>query len=230
MNKIKIEASLACANFGYLEKDIRELEASEVDFLHIDIMDGLFVPNFCLDFSITKMVTQLSTIPIECHVMVINPERYLETIASMNPRYISIHWEATSHVQRALKQIRDLGSKPAIALNPATPLSSLDYILDDIEMINIMTVNPGFAGQKLIPACLRKIADAREILEKRGLHHIEIQVDGNVSFENIPAMLKAGATMLVGGTSSIFRKGYEIKQSVHQMKELIKENLQSLNL
>ncbi len=220
-NAIKIEASLACANFRYLERDIRELEKCSIDFLHIDIMDGLFVPNFCLDFSITKTVTEISAIPIECHLMVTKPERYLETVAALKPVYISIHWEATPHVQKALKQIRDLGCKPAIALNPATSLSSLEYILDDIDMINIMTVNPGFAGQKLVPACIKKIADAREMIEKRGFDHIEIQVDGNVSFENIPAMVQAGATMLVGGTSSIFRKGYTITESVEQLRQLI---------
>lgn len=227
---IKIEASLACANFRNLERDIRELEEAEIDFLHIDIMDGLFVPNFCLDFSITKMVTEISNIPIECHLMVTNPERYLETVASMNPKYISIHWEATPHVQRALKQIRDLGCKPAIALNPATPLSNLEYILDDIEMINIMTVNPGFAGQQLVPACIKKIADAREMAERNGFENLEIQVDGNVSFENIPAMLEAGATMLVGGTSSIFRKGHTITESVEQLKQLIDTVNQKQNI
>lgn len=218
---IKIEASLACANFRHLEKDIRELEASEIDFLHIDIMDGVFVPNFCLDFSITKIVTEITGIPIECHLMVTQPERFLQTIAAFKPVYICIHWEATAHVQLALKQIRDLGCKPAIALNPATPLSNLEYVLEDVEMINIMTVNPGFAGQKLVPACIKKISDTKEMITKNGFPNIEIQVDGNVSFENIPSMIGAGATMLVGGTSSVFSQGQSITESVTQIKKII---------
>ncbi|MEI7831437.1 MAG: ribulose-phosphate 3-epimerase [Prolixibacteraceae bacterium] len=219
-SKIKIEASVACANFRNLEGEIREMELSGIDYLHIDIMDGMFVPNFCLDFSIMKTISEITDIPMECHLMIENPERYIEKAAQMGSKYISIHTEATHHVQRAMVQIRGLGVKSGIALNPATPISVLDYILEDLDMIVILTVNPGFAGQALIPGTIGKILEVRELLDRKGFSNIEIQVDGNVSMENIPKMVNAGATMLVGGTSSVFRKGHSIKESVTMMRSL----------
>jgi ribulose-phosphate 3-epimerase len=220
--RVKIEASLACANFAHLEADIRDLEASGIDYLHIDIMDGSFVPNFCLDFGIMQTARRLTSLPQECHLMVVEPQRYVEQTIAAGAECVAIHCEATGHVQRVLKQIRDAGAKPAIALNPATPLTTLEYVLDDIDMLTIMTVNPGFSGQKLIPAMLRKIGDARALLDSTGHGHVEIQVDGNVSFEHIPAMVSAGATMLVGGTSSIFLKDYSIPQAVATMRQIVK--------
>lgn len=223
-NVIKIEASVACADFKNLEKDIKELEHNEIDFLHIDIMDGTFVPNFALNFSIMKTLQDITNIPMECHLMVENPERYIDVAAKSGATYLSIHAESTRHIQRTLTQIRDLGVKPGIAFNPATPIDVLEYILNDIEMVVVMTVNPGFAGQALVPATLKKIKDVREYVESRGFGHIEIQVDGNVSMDNIPKMIDAGATMLVGGTSSVFRKGHSITDSINAIKELIKQN------
>ena len=125
-------------------------------------------------------------------------------------------------MQRALQRIRDAGAKSGIALNPATPLTNLEYILDDIDMVTVMTVNPGFVGQTLIPAMLRKIKDVRALLSSTGHENIEIQVDGNVSFQHIPAMVAAGATMLVGGTSSVFHKDYSIAQAVAAVREIVK--------
>ena len=224
MKKIKIEASVACANFRNLEKDIREIEDSGIDYLHIDIMDGMFVPNFALDFSIMRTLKEMTRLPMECHLMIEKPERYIEKAAQMGATYISVHAEATNHMQRALTQIRGLGLKSGIALNPVTPINVLDYILEDIDLILIMTVNPGFAGQVLIPATLKKIEEVRKLIDSNGYGHIEIQVDGNVSMENIPKMIKAGATMLVGGTSSVFRKGHTISDSVKAIKALIEHN------
>jgi ribulose-phosphate 3-epimerase len=133
-----------------------------------------------------------------------------------------VHFEATRHVQKALQEIREHGAKAAIALNPATPITCLEYILDDVDMVTIMTVNPGFAGQALVPAMIRKVKDVSRMLQTAGCDHVEIQVDGNVSFENIPAMVAAGATMLVGGTSSVFRKGYSIADAVTAVRDLVK--------
>ena len=220
---VKLEASLACASFRNLEQEIHALNNGGIDFLHIDIMDGRFVPNFALDFEVMRTVKELTSIPFDCHLMVEEPERYVERTAAAKADYITIHFEATRHVQRVLQQIRDCGSKPGIALNPATPITSLDYILDDIDMITIMTVNPGFAGQRLIPAMLRKIADVRTLLESTGHEHIEIQADGNVSFENIPSIVRMGATMLVGGTSSVFHKGYSIQEAITIANELVRK-------
>src|ERR1035441_8590935 len=200
---IKIEASLACANFKNIEADIEQLSAAGIDYLHIDIMDGKFVPNFALDFGIMRAARELCSIPQECHLMVVEPERYIDRTVAAGAEYVSIHGEATYHLQRALQQIRDAGAKSGIALNPATPLTTLEYIMDDIDMVTVMTVNPGFVGQKLILAMIRKIKDVRTLIDSTGHDKVEIQVDGNVSFDNITAMVAAGATMLVGGTSSV---------------------------
>ncbi|MGA2633662.1 MAG: ribulose-phosphate 3-epimerase [Terracidiphilus sp.] len=222
MNRaVKLEASLACANIKNLQADIEQLNAAGIDYLHIDIMDGKFVPNFALDFSIMRAARELSNIPQECHLMVVEPERYIDRTVAAGAEYVAIHVEATYHVQRALQQIRDAGAKSGIALNPATPLSNLEYILDDIDMVTVMTVNPGFVGQKLIPAMLRKIKDVRALLDSTGHDQVEIQVDGNVSFEHIPAMVEAGATMLVGGTSSVFHKDYSIQEAVTAVREIL---------
>jgi len=222
MNRaVKLEASLACANIKNLQADIEQLNAAGIDYLHIDIMDGKFVPNFALDFSIMRAARELSNIPQECHLMVVEPERYIDRTVAAGAEYVAIHVEATYHVQRALQQIRDAGAKSGIALNPATPLTNLEYILDDIDMVTVMTVNPGFVGQKLIPAMLRKIKDVRALLDSTGHDQVEIQADGNVSFEHIPAMVEAGATMLVGGTSSVFHKDYSIQEAVTAVREIL---------
>jgi len=222
--KITISPSVACADFRHLEKDIRTLEECKVDFLHIDIMDGTFVPNFALDFSLMKMLREMTSIPLECHLMVVNPERYIEKTAEAGAHFITIHAESTFNVQRALVTIRELGVKSGIALNPATPVNVLEHILDDLDMVVVMTVNPGFAGQKMIPSMLEKVTRVRKLIDDRGLNNIIIQVDGNVSLENIPLMVKAGATMLVGGTSSVFRKGHSIIESVEAIRTLIKKH------
>lgn len=225
---VKIEASLACANFKNLERDIRQLEEAGIDYLHFDMMDGNFVPNLALDFTILRAVKELTNIPVECHLMIEQPERYVERTAQFAPVFITVHVEATPHIQRTLRLIRSAGVKAGIALNPATPISHLNYILDDIDLVNVMTVNPGFAGQMLIPATLRKIADVRQLIDSFGYGHIEVQVDGNVSFANIPTMLQNGATMLVGGSSSIFDKKYSIAQAVGAVRDLITANTGSL--
>lgn len=220
-NRITISASLACANFRNLEKDIKLLEENGVEHIHIDIMDGLFVPNFCLDFSIIDTVKSITKIPVECHLMIERPERYIETLARYQPDCITIHYESMHHAQRALSLIRSFNIKSGIALVPSTPLNCLEYIIDDIDMLVIMTVNPGFSGQLLIPSTIGKIADAKKIFENHKKNQIEIMVDGNVSFDNIPAMINAGATILVGGTSSLFSKDFTISESVSKIRNLI---------
>ena len=217
---VKIEASLACANLKNLERDIKQLEEAKIDYFHFDIMDGNFVPNFALDFTILGVVRELSRTDVVCHMMIEEPERYIERAAAFGPAFISIHLEATRNVQRALQQIRDAGVRPGIVLNPATPVSALQYILDDIDLITVMTVNPGFAGQVLIPATLRKLADVRKLIDAEGYTHIQLEADGNVSFQNIPTMIQSGATMLVGGTSSVFSRGYTIGEAVAKVREL----------
>lgn len=217
---IKISASLACADLLNIEDDILQLEEAGVEYLHIDIMDGMFVPNFCLNIDLMKAIKKRNKIPMECHLMVNDPERYVERIAEAGAECMSIHYEATPHVQRTLSLIHQNGMKAGVALNPSTPISVLDYLLDDLDVITLMMINPGFAGQKLIPAMLKKLKDTRSFLDKNGKQNMDIIVDGNVSIENIPKMVDAGATVLVGGTSSIFRKGIPIADSVKLVRTL----------
>jgi ribulose-phosphate 3-epimerase len=223
-NGIKIGASLACANFRNLEKDIQELEIAGVDYIHFDIMDGHFVPNFALNLDILKMVKDLTLMPINVHLMVDNPEVYIPIVAKVGCNILSFHQEATPHIQRELAHIRNLGMKAGLALNPATTLSGLEYVFSDLDAILIMTDNPGFAGQKLIPATIKKINKLRKILEEEGCK-ADLEVDGNVSFENIPTLVNAGASMLVGGTSSLFFKEMRIDAAMHKIVDLIPQNI-----
>ena len=219
--KVKLGASIACANLVRLEDDLGQLRSSGVDSLHIDIMDGRFVSNFALDFSLMETLRRFTDLPLDCHLMIEEPERYVNRAAAAGAQLIVIHYEATHHAQKTLQQIREAGARAAIALNPATPVQSLEYILDDIDLVTIMTVNPGAAGQRLIPAMLRKIRDTRRMLDATGYPGVEIQVDGNVSFAHIPAMVEAGANILVGGTSSIFHKDYSIPDAVHAVRQMV---------
>lgn len=218
---IHLGASIACANLARLEADLEQLCAGGIDSLHIDMMDGRFVSNFGLDFTLMETIGRVSEIPMDCHLMIEEPERYIDRAAAAGAEYITIHFEATRHAQKGLKQIRDIGARAGIALNPATPIDCLEYIEDDIDFVTVMTVNPGAAGQRLIPAMLRKIGDVRRMLDASGHTDVDIQVDGNVSFTHIPAMVEAGATMLVGGTSSVFHKDYSIPDAIQTVRQLV---------
>lgn len=216
---IKLCASLACADMLRLERDLRALESAGVDYLHIDVMDGQFVPNFALAPALMHTVRDACALPLDVHLMIEQPERYLETFIEAGAQYLVVHAEATVHLQRTLARIRALGCRPGVALNPSTPLNALDYVWEDLDLLLIMTVNPGFVGQKLVPATLRKISDARAAIAARGLA-IDIQADGNVSFQHAPAMVRAGANWLVGGTSSIFAPGLDIMEGTARLRQV----------
>lgn len=214
---ITVCASLACADYLHLERDLRALEAAGVDYLHIDVMDGTFVPNLALGTDLIKAVKEATTIPLDVHLMIERPERYLETFARLGAEILTVHQEASLHLQRSLAAIRQLGMRAGVALNPATPLDVLTYVLDDIDLILVMTVNPGFVGQTLVPSMLHKIRDTRALVEAHNLA-IDIQVDGNVSFTNAKLMAAAGANYLVGGTSSLFMAGVTIADAVQKLR------------
>ncbi len=218
--KVLFGASLMCADYLNLERDIHLLEQNGIDYLHFDVMDGHFVPNFGLNLDLLRKARVITNLPINVHLMIENAEDYIDAYLDAGCNSLSFHQEPTYHIQRLLQKIRDHDVQAGIALNPATPLNTLDYILDDLDFVLIMTVNPGFAGQALIPNTLKKISDLKKLLARKKLD-IDIQVDGNVSFENIPHMIHAGATMLVGGTSSLFVKNMEISESAQKVFSLI---------
>lgn len=217
---VKISASVMCADFLHLENVIRELESSKVDFLHFDIMDGHFVPNFTMGPDILKSISGMTDIPFDTHLMVYEPERYVEAFVEAGSDLIVIHTEACRHLHRTIDLIKKSGAMAGVAVNPATPLSALDYILEDIYMVLIMAVDPGFAGQSMIPSSIKKIGDLRKTIDSRGLD-VQIQVDGNVSFENAPKMVKSGADILVAGSSSVFRKDMSITEGIKSLRQCV---------
>jgi len=219
-NGIALGASLMCADYLNLERDIQLLEQNGVDYLHFDVMDGHFVPNFGLNLDLLKKARSITHLPINVHLMIENAADYIDEYIDAGCNSLSFHQEPTYHIQRLLQKIKDRGVQAGIALNPATSLSTLEYILPDLDFVLIMTVNPGFAGQALVPATLEKISKLKKMIND-SQRNIQIQVDGNVSFENIPKMIKAGATMLVGGTSSLFMKDMAISESAKKVFELI---------
>lgn len=197
----KISASLMCVDFSEIKSSIKKLEQVKIEYLHIDIMDGRFVPNFTLGPDFLRSIREMSDIPCDIHLMVYEPERHIELFAPRKGDLVSVHAESTIHLQRTLQLIRSTGATAVVALNPATPVDLLDYVLDDIGAVLVMTVNPGFAGQKLVPATLQKIQDVRQMIMGRS---IEIEVDGNVSLENAVKMRARGADIFVAGSSSLF--------------------------
>ncbi len=219
----KISVSVMCADLTNLQKSIKELEIANVDYLHWDIMDGNFVPNFSLNQDMMKSVKKITNIKFDTHLMIENPERYIDDFAEAGSDIIVIHAEATKHLHRAVQQIKETGTKAGVAINPATPVSVLQNIIVDLDMVLIMTVNPGFAGQKMIPATLDKISQVKKIIQDKNLS-IDIQVDGNVSFENIPKMKASGANVFVAGTSSVFHKDLTIELGIKKMIEVIESS------
>jgi len=218
--ELKLSASLMCADALHLACELEELERAELEYLHLDIMDGSFVPNYGMGFDLLKQLRQATSIPFDVHMMVCEPERHIHTLVEIGGQIISVHAEATTHLHRTLREIHKHGVKAAVALNPATPLEEIRYVMDEIDMLVIMMVNPGFAGQSMIPGMLAKIAAARNLVEKSGLD-IDIQVDGNVSYEHAPEMLAAGANVFVCGTSSIFGQEVGIEQATRRFRRLL---------
>lgn len=199
--------SMMCVDYLHLEKNLELMKEVGVGYLHMDVMDGSFVPNFTLGPDFMKCVTKMTDIPLDIHLMVMNPERHLSTFPIREGDIVSVHYEATMHVQRTLQMVKATGAKAYLALNPATPLNVLDYVYDIIDGVLIMTVNPGFAGQQLVPATLEKISQCRKYLDEHGREDALIEVDGNVSVENAKKMRTHGADIFVGGTSGMFTNG-----------------------
>lgn len=205
--KIMIAPSIMCISEWHDTKNIfRQLKENGIAMIHADVMDGKFVPNLMLGTESIKHLREVTDIPLDIHMMVEKPEEKLDWFDIQPGEYVSVHAESTRHLQRTLAKIADYGAHPMVALNPATPLCMLEDVLDDVSGVLLMTVNPGFAGQKLVPQTLGKITRLRELLDKTGHEEVFIEVDGNVSFENAPKMYHAGARAFVCGTSSILGK------------------------
>lgn len=219
----KIAPSIMCAPMFELPKYVAEMEQYGIELIHIDIMDGSFVQNYTLGTNFVKELKGKTSIPLDIHLMIEDPESKLQWFEFGEGDYVSVHFEATRHLQKALAAIRGRGAKAMVAINPATPISSLDSVLDDIDAVLIMTVNPGFAGQKLVQSTLKKIKKLRDYLDREGYSNIEIEVDGNVSFENAKLMCEAGANIFVCGTSSVYAAGASVEQNIQKFRKVIEE-------
>ncbi len=205
MNKY-ISASVMCADQINLATQIKELEKAGIDYLHVDIMDGHFVPNITLGFDFVKDLKKITDIPLDVHMMVENPSAFLEYLPLEKDDILCVHYESETHIHRTLEQIKNKGCKAGLALNPATPLDCAQYLTDYMDMLLVMTVSPGFAGQKLFAAAERKTAAAKKMLTELNRNDILIEVDGNISIPNAQKLNKCGADIFVLGTSSLFLK------------------------
>ena len=208
-----------CASIANFRETLDTFDKERIELLHVDVMDGEFVPNLQLGTAFIEQVREMSGIPLDIHLMINRPEDKLDWFGIRPGEWVSVHYEATSHVQRALVRIKDRGAKAVLALNPATPLCVLEDVLDNLDGVLIMTVNPGFAGQALIPAALGKIERLRNMLDERGKSGILIEVDGNVSFENGTRMSEAGANVFVAGSSSVFRKDMTLSEGIKKLRK-----------
>jgi ribulose-phosphate 3-epimerase len=200
---IKIAPSILSADFGRLAEEISMVERAGAHLIHVDVMDGHFVPNLTYGPMIVSKCKEITSLPVDVHLMITNAEERLDSYLEAGADYVSIHAEAVAHLQRALSHIRGRGAKAGAALNPATPLSALEWALDDLDFVLLMTVNPGFGAQSFIPASMKKIRDLAEMIRRTG-KKIEIEVDGGVGTSNAGELAAAGVTMLVAG-NAIFK-------------------------
>jgi ribulose-phosphate 3-epimerase len=217
----KLTPSMMCADLFQLAETIHTFERNKIPYLHIDVMDGSFVPNLMLGTETVRQFRQFTSIPMDIHLMIEDPGSKLEWFGLKEGDYVSVHAETTPHLQRVLTKIRSLGAKPMAALNPATPLCMVEDVLVDVDAVLLMTVNPGYAGQKLVPQTLDKISRLRKQLDDMGLDQVEIEVDGNVTPENAVKMRAAGANIFVAGTSLLFRAG-GMEVHIKAFNELVK--------
>ncbi len=215
-----IAPSILSADFSALGEEIAAVEAAGADWIHIDVMDGHFVPNITMGPGVVKSLRKMTVLPFDVHLMVENPEQYIQPFAEAGSDRITVHMEALIHLHQTVSQIKELGLKAGVSLNPATPLSFVESILTDIDLLLIMTVNPGFGGQQFIKTMLSKIRQARELID-RFAPAVLLEVDGGVTLTNLPAILKAGADVFVAG-ASIFGSG-NYRDTIGKMKAFMSE-------
>jgi len=200
-----VAPSLLAADFLNLERDIEMLNRSEADWIHLDIMDGVFVPNISFGFPVINLLKKVTQKPLDAHLMIVQPEKFIDEIAATGATFMNVHFEACKHLHRVVQEIRKKGMKPAVTLNPHTPVSLLEEILPDLEMVLLMSVNPGFGGQQFIENSVRKVAQLKEMILKQQASTL-IEVDGGVNLETGRRLVNAGADVLVAG-SFVFSSG-----------------------
>ncbi|WP_149277344.1 ribulose-phosphate 3-epimerase [Pareuzebyella sediminis] len=215
MSKVKIAPSLLAADFGNLQRDIELVNRSDADWHHIDIMDGVFVPNISYGMPVVEAIAKHATKPLDVHLMIVDPDRYIKTFADLGATNLTVHYEACTHLHRTIQAIKDAGMKAGVALNPHTNVNLLKNVIKDLDLVLIMSVNPGFGGQSFIENTYEKITDIKEIIKMTESKAI-VEVDGGVSAKNAKALIKAGADVLVAG-SFIF-KSEDPEKTIKELK------------
>ena len=220
---VRLSPSLMCANYLHLEKDIKELDKAQVDFYHIDIMDGHFVPNLSLNFDMIRSLKAATKTPMDVHLMVDNPGSYIPIIDQIRPENVAFHIETLNHPIRFINELKSRNIRVGAAISPSTSLSTLDYIFKDLDYCLVMTVEPGYAGQKFIPEMLSKIARLNEMRNSLN-NRLLIEVDGNINEMTGKQCLESGADILVLGTASIFKEGKDLYTSVIDFKNKLNDS------
>jgi ribulose-phosphate 3-epimerase len=214
---VLVAPSLLSADFGDLRKDIEMINRSEADMLHLDIMDGVFVPNISFGFPVIEYVAKYCKKPLDVHLMIVQPEKFIKEFQELGATYLNVHYEACIHLNRVIHEIREHGMKVGVTLNPSTPVSSLVDVINDVDLVLIMTVNPGFGGQKFIEHSIDKVKQLKELIKKSGSKAL-IQVDGGVNLETGKRLVEAGVDILVSG-NTIFSASNQA-EAIRQLKKL----------
>jgi ribulose-phosphate 3-epimerase len=214
---LRIAPSILAADFARLGEEVRAVEAAGADLLHLDVMDGRFVPNITIGPAVVAAIRKVTKLPLDVHLMIVEPERYIDEFARAGADRISVHLEASPHLHRLVEQIRAAGKKAAVAVNPHSSLDGLGVVLPELDMVLIMSVNPGFGGQKFIEAVVPKISALRTEIDRRGLE-VDIEVDGGIDPQTAPAVVAAGATVLVAGSAVFHAKGGDYRGAIGALR------------
>jgi ribulose-phosphate 3-epimerase len=215
---VRIAPSILSADFGRLAEEVRAAEAAGADYIHVDVMDGRFVPNITIGPLVVQAVRAATKLPLDVHLMIVEPERYLDAFAEAGADSMSVHLEASPHLHRTIQHIRGLGKRASVAVNPHSALDDLQLVLPDLDMVLLMTVNPGFGGQHFIDAVLPKLRELRADIERRNLH-VEIEVDGGITAETAPLVVGAGANVLVAGSSVFGAAGHDYRGAIQALRD-----------
>lgn len=224
MRRVKIAPSILSADFARLGEQVRDAEAAGADYIHVDVMDGHFVPNITVGPLVVESLRPITTLPLDVHLMITQPERYIPDFVRAGADILTVHVEACLHLHRTIHQIKELGIKAGVTLNPATPLVSLGEVLPDVDTVLIMSVNPGYGGQSYIPGSSARITRLRRMLDERGLVDVDIEVDGGVKAHNAAEIVAAGANVLVLG-SAIFNQEATVAQNMARLRANLRERL-----